>query len=58
MDVDGRDANSDQTLTARPLSPRFDAGVYSETHFPQKMVMGNADLEIGTTFGRGCANCG
>jgi hypothetical protein len=22
------------------------------------VVMGNADLEIGTAFGRGCANCG
>jgi hypothetical protein len=25
---------------------------------PFIVVMGNADLEIGTAFGHGCANCG
>jgi hypothetical protein len=31
--------------------------IYNEQE-TQYVVMGNADLEIGTVFGCGCANCG
>jgi hypothetical protein len=35
-----------------------DLWVFFSCTSQKELVMGNADLEIGTAFGRGCANCG